>query len=64
MKVPWLGGELELQVLGYTIPTATQALSHICDLHQSTQQRQILHPLSEARNQTHMLMDTSQVCYC
>ena len=38
--------------------------SHICHLHHSSQQRQILHPLSEARDQTHILMDTSQGCYC
>ena len=34
------------------------------DLHHSSQQHQILNPLSEARNQTCILMDTSQVCYC
>ena len=32
-------------------------------LHHSSQQRQILHPLSEARDRTHILMDTSWVPY-
>ena len=35
--------------------------SHICDLHHSLQQRQILNPLSKARNQTHILIDTSWI---
>jgi len=32
-------------------------------LHHSAWQCQILNPLSEARDQTHVLMDTSQVSY-
>ena len=39
-------------------------LSHICDLHCSSRQHWILNPLSEARCQTHILMDASGVCYC
>ena len=31
------------------------------DLHPSSQQHRILNPLSEARDRTHILMDTSQV---
>ena len=38
--------------------------SHICDLHHSSQQRQILNPLSEARDQTRSLMVPSQICFC
>ena len=34
-------------------------LSHICDLHHSSQQLWVLNPLSKARNRTHVLMDTS-----
>ena len=33
------------------------------DLHHSSQQRQILNPLSEARDRTSVLMDTSQICF-
>ena len=41
-----------------------QDLSHICDLHRSSQQHQILDPLSDARDRTHILMDSSWVCFC
>ena len=37
--------------------------SHICNLHPSSWQCQVLNPLSEARDQTHILMDASRVCY-
>ena len=43
---------------------ATPDPSHICDLYPSSQQCQNLNPLSEARDQTLVLMDASQVCYC
>ena len=61
MEVPRLGAELELQ-----LPTCTTAAvmwdpSRICNLHCSLQERCILDPLSEASDQTHILMDTSQV---
>ena len=36
-------------------------LSHICDLHHSSQQRQIPDPLSKARDRMHILMDTSRI---
>ena len=65
MEVPRLGAELELQLLAYLTATATatapQDLSHVCDLHHSSQQRQILNALSEPRDRTQVLMDTSQV---
>ena len=53
--------KLELQLLAYTTATATQDLSYACNLHHSSWQHWILNPLSEARDQTHILMDTSQV---
>ena len=64
MKVPRLGAEPELQLLTYTTATATQDPSRICDLHHSSQQRQILNPLSKARDRTLNLMVPNQICFC
>ena len=55
--------ESELQLLAYATATATQDLSCNCNLHHSSQQRWILNPMSEARDQTSVLIDTSRVCY-
>ena len=44
------GVELELQLLAYTTATATPDPSLVLDLHHSSQQRQILTPLSKARD--------------
>ena len=60
MEVQRLGAKSELQVKAYTTATTTQDLSHIWDLHYSSQQHCILNPLSRARDQTHILMDPSQ----
>ena len=49
MKVPRLGGELELQLLAYSPATAMPGPNHTCDLC-SLQQCQILNLLSEARD--------------
>ena len=62
MEVPRLGIESELQLPAST--TATPDPSSVCSLHHSSQQRWILNPLSEARDRTHILMDTSRVHYC
>ena len=52
MEVPRLGVQLELTAQ----PRNTR--SELClRLHHSSRQRQILNPLSEARDQTHVLMD-------
>ena len=59
MEVPRLGVKSELQLQAYSTATATWDPSTICDLHQSLCQRQILNPLSEARDQTCILMNTS-----
>ena len=61
MEVPRLGVKLDLQLLAYATATATQDLSRICDLHCSLWQYWILSPLSEVRDQTHILTDTTQV---
>ena len=61
MEVRKLGIESELQLLAYTTATATRDLS--CDLHYSSQQHRILDPLSKARDQSRVLMDTSQICF-
>ena len=62
MEVPRLGIQLELYQLAYARATTMWDLSHVCNLHHSSQQYQILNPLSEARDQTHILMNTSWVC--
>ena len=64
MEVPRLGVKPELQLLACTTATATQIPRCICDLHHSSRQRQILNPLSKARDQTRVLMDTSRIHYC
>ena len=53
--------ESELQLPAYTTATAMWELSHICDLRCGLWQRWTLNLLSEARDQTRILMDTSQV---
>ena len=58
---PGPGIELELQLPAYTTATAMWDPSHVCDLHHSSQQCQIFNPLSEARDQTCIFMDTSWV---
>ena len=61
MEVPRLRVESELLLPAYATATAMRDPSHICGLHHSSWQHQILNPLTEARDQTHILMDTSQV---
>ena len=52
-----------LQLPVYTTATAMQDPSHICDLHHSSQQFLIPNPPSEARDGTHILMDSSWARY-
>ena len=56
-EVPRPGVESRLQLPA----TATLKQSCICDLHPSSWQRRIPNPLSEARDQTLILIDPSQV---
>ena len=61
MEVPRLRVKSELWPPAYGIATAMPDTSRICDLHHSSQQCQILNPLSEARDCTCILMDTSWI---
>ena len=63
MEVPRLEVGSELQLPAYTTATATQDPSLNCKLHYSSWQLQILDPLSKAMDHTHLLMDTSQICF-
>ena len=58
MEVPRLGVDSELQLLACTTATATWDPSCICDLQHSSGQHRIPNPLSEARDQTHILIGT------
>ena len=57
MEAPRTGVESELQLPAYATATATPDPSHLSDLHWSLRQRQILNPLSKARDQTQILED-------
>ena len=61
MEVPRLGAELKLWPPVYATATAMQDLSLVCDLYHSSQQCWILNPLSESRDRTCILMDTSRI---
>ena len=63
MEVPKLGVKSELQLPAYTTAIAMPDLSCICALRCSSQQCQILNSLSEARDGSRILMDTSWVHY-
>ena len=62
-EVPRLGVESELQLQACTTATAMWDPRHICDLHHSSQQCQIFNLPSEARDQTHIPVDTSHFHY-
>ena len=61
MEDPGLRAELELQLQAYTTAITLPDPSYVCDLHQSSWQHQIINPLSKARDQTHIIMDTSSL---
>ena len=50
VEVPRLGVHLELQLLAYATTAAMPDPSHICNLHHSSWQYQILNPLSKVRD--------------
>ena len=59
-KFPGLGVKSELQLLAYVTATATPDPSLAGNLHHSSRQCQILNPLSQARDSTWILINTSQ----
>ena len=61
MEISRLGVKLELPLPVTATATAIQDLSPVSNLHHSSRQRLILNALSEARDQTCVLMDASQV---
>ena len=63
MEIPRLGVESVLQLPAYTTATAASDLSCVFDLHHSSQQRRVLNPMSEARDQICIFMNTSQIRY-
>ena len=60
MEAPKLGVESELQLPAYATATAVPDPSHVFDLHYSSQQRQILNPLSKARDRTQVMFITTE----
>ena len=64
MEVPRLGVQLDLQPPAYTTVAATSDPSHVCKLHHSSRQCQILNPLSEARDRTFHLTLPSWIHFC
>ena len=61
MEIPRLRVKSELQLPAYTTAVAVQDPSHVRDLHHISQQRRILNPLSEARDQTRHLIVPSWI---
>ena len=59
VRVSRLGVKLELQLQAHTTAKAMPNLSSMCDLLHSSRQRCTLNPLSEARDQTRILMHTT-----
>ena len=63
MEISRLGVQSELQLLAYTTAMSTLDLSCICNLHHSSRQCWIPNLLSKGRYWTHILMDTTWVCF-
>ena len=64
MEVPRIGVKLEVQPPAYATATAMCNPGNICELHHSSWQCRILNLLSEAKDLTPILMDTSQNHFC
>ena len=63
MEVSNLGVESELQPLATPQPQRAD-VSHVCNLHHSSQATPDLNQVSEARDWTFILMNTSQIRFC
>ena len=63
MDVPRLGTEWELQLPAYTIAAATWASKPHLRSTPQPQQCRIPNPLIKTRDQTHILTDTSWICF-
>ena len=63
MEVPRIRVESELQLPAYPIATAMPNIGRICNLYHISLQCWIFNPLSKARDQTCIFMDTSQICF-
>ena len=61
--IPRLGVQSELQLPASITAIATQDLNSVCHLHHSSWQCWIPDPLSQARDWTCILMDTSCICF-
>ena len=61
MEVPTLVVAAELELPAKATATATWDLSNVCNLHHSSWQCRMLNPLSEARDQTHVLMGSGSL---
>ena len=61
--ISWARGQIRTAAASLYHTTWTRDPSHICNLYHSSEQHQILNPLSRARDWTSILMDTSWVRY-
>ena len=64
MEASRLGVQSELQLSACNTATAPSDQSHVCDLHHSSWQCQILNRLIQARDGTHNFMVPSQIRFC
>ena len=59
----WVRVKSEVLLPAYNTNTRMQDPGRVFDLYPSSRQHQILNPRSEARDRTHIFMDTSRICF-